>query len=107
MDIDKQKISWICSCCNEHQESEKEYASYPYNISDLSISCKNTKVTNPFSREEAELTPLEEAAYALIMGAQIAAGDTYFYNSSAQKIVRVGLDWFREYHAESYMKLLD
>jgi|5B_taG_2_1085324.scaffolds.fasta_scaffold220306_2 hypothetical protein len=102
-----QKISWKCGCCNEIQTSEKEYKTFPYKINQMSISCKNKKVTNHFSGQSAEVTPLEEAVYSMIMGVQIFAGKSYMTNPKAQKVVRAGLDWFREYHAANYMTLLD
>jgi hypothetical protein len=101
-----QKISWKCGCCNKIQTSEKEYKSFPYRINQMSISCKNQKVTNHFSGQSTEVTPLEEAVYSMIMGVQIAAPN-YMANPGAQKVVRAGLDWFREYHAANYMTLLD
>ena len=102
-----QKIRWKCGCCNEIQTSEKEYKTFPYKISQMSISCKNQKVTNHFSGQSTEVTPLEEAVYSMIMGVQMFAGKSYMTNPGAQKVVRAGLDWFREYHAANYMTLLD
>jgi len=103
----KQRISWKCGCCNKTQTSDKEYRTFPYRINMMSIWCKNKEVTNHFSGETVEVSPLEEAVYSMIMGAQIVAGKTYMTNPGAQKVVRAGLDWFRENHAVSYMKLLD
>lgn len=102
----KQQIQWRCGCCNKIQTSEKEYGSYPYRLDQMSISCRNQNITNHFTGESAEVTPLEEAAYSMIMGIQLVAKD-YMVNPKAQQAVRKGLDWFRQYHADTYMKLLD
>ena len=103
-----QKISYRCSCCNDLVTTEKEYKYYPYKLFGphrLSITCRNVKIKDMYG-EDIEITPLEEAAYSIIMGVQIATPN-YMTNPKAQKVVRAGLDWFREYHARTYMRLLD
>ena len=55
-------------------------------------------VENPFTGEQAILTPNELAMYDLIKGAE--AFGKY-------DIVRKGLDWFRGANARAYMILLD
>ena len=55
-------------------------------------------VTNPFSGEQAVLTPNELAMYDLIMGAQLVQD---------WKLTQKGLDWFRGANARAYMILLD
>lgn len=55
-------------------------------------------VENPFTGEQAILTPNELAMYDLIKGAE--AFGRY-------DIMRKGLDWFRGANARAYMILLD
>ena len=55
-------------------------------------------VENPFTGEQAILTPNELAMYDLIKGAE--AFGKY-------DLVRKGLDWFRGANARAYMILLD
>ena len=106
--IGMKPITYKCSCCNDFVTTEKEYGSYPYKLTGphkLSVTCRNVKIKDMYG-EEIEITPLEEAAYSIIMGIQIATPD-YMKNPKAQMVVRAGLDWFREYHAKTYMRLLD
>jgi len=56
------------------------------------------EVTNPFSGESCMLTPEAVAVYDSMMGAEMT-GD--------YKMLRKGLDWFRQYFPEEYMVLLD
>ena len=51
------------------------------------------------------LTPVEESVYSMIMGAQMMP--KYMTSPGLQKIVRKGLDWFRDNNAKAYMTLLD
>ena len=55
-------------------------------------------VTNPFSSESIELSPLEVTVYDIIMGAQ---------QFGAYKTVQTGLEWFRRFNPKAYMVLLD
>jgi len=55
-------------------------------------------VTNPFSGDGIELTPVAATVYDIVMGANaLGAYDT----------VRKGLDWFRRFYPREYMVLLD
>ena len=56
------------------------------------------EVTNPFSGESCMLTPEAVAVYDSMMGAEMT-GD--------YKMLRKGLDWFRQYFPKEYMVLLD
>ena len=56
------------------------------------------EVRNPFSGQSCVLTPEAVAVYDTISGANMM-GD--------YKMVRQGLDWFREHFPEEYMVLLD
>ena len=56
------------------------------------------EVTNPFSGESCMLTPEAVAVYDSMMGAEMI-GD--------YKMLRKGLDWFRQYFPKEYMVLLD
>ena len=73
-----------------HTELPKCYDAAKYTEGDL--------VENPFTGEQAILTPNELAMYDLIKGAE--AFGKY-------DIVRKGLDWFRGANARAYMILLD
>jgi len=55
-------------------------------------------VTNPFSGESCELTPVAVAVYDIIMGAQ---------TFGAYRTVQTGLEWFRRFYPREYMILLD
>lgn len=55
-------------------------------------------VKNPFSGESCMLTPEAVAVYDSLRGAEMM-GDF--------KMLRKGLDWFRQYFPEEYMVLLD
>jgi len=109
----KEKITYICGCCEEKTTTELKYTKYPYNVSDCMICCdkpindKFLNVKNPFSGESYRLKGVEESVYSMIMGAQVVAGKSYMTNPGAQKVVRAGLDWFRDNNAKAYMVLLD
>ena len=62
------------------------------------VGTENEVITNPFSGESITLSPEAVAVYDTIQGCQLI-GD--------YKTMRKGLDWFRKYHAEAYMVLLD
>ena len=62
------------------------------------VGTESEKITNPFSGQSITLSPEAVAVYDTIMGCQLIG-----YYKTMQK----GLDWFRLYHAEAYMVLLD
>lgn len=62
------------------------------------VGTENEVIRNPFSGESITLSPEAVAVYDTIQGCQLI-GD--------YKTMRKGLDWFRKYHAEAYMVLLD
>jgi len=68
-------------------------------------------VTNPFSGQSIAMPRFAVAVYDVIMGANRLAEHhdfTYGMGSSPDwKLVRKGLDWFRQYFAKEYMVLLD
>jgi len=107
----KNKINYICGCCEKETTTEIEYTKYPYDVSDCMIVCDKEDnkdfltITNPFSGESYKLTGVEESVYAVIMGSQMVPG--YESNPKLIKGVRNGLDWFRENNAKAYMVLLD
>ena len=69
---------------------------------------EGSKVRNPFSGEEYELTNTELSMYDFIVGTQLVF-------EMAPKMVtkqqvtdfQKGLDWFRQHNASAYMTLLD
>ena len=67
-------------------------------MKDLIVGKSSEVVQNEFSGEKATLTPNAVAIYDLIKGAE---------RFGSYKIMRVGLDWFRKYHPNEYMILLD
>jgi len=107
----KERITYVCGCCNEKTTTEEKYTKYPYNVSDCMISCDKESnkdfltIRNPFSGQSYKLTGVEESVYAVIMGSQMFPG--YEKNPELIKGVRNGLDWFRENNAKAYMVLLD
>ena len=62
------------------------------------VGTESEKITNPFSGQSITLSPEAVAVYDTIMGCQLI-GD--------YRTMQKGLDWFRRYHAEAYMVLLD
>ena len=64
------------------------------------------EVQNPFSGEKVMLEPDAVAVYDSIKGAEYLADPNNGDDPKWEK-VRQGLDWFREYEPEAYMKLLD
>jgi hypothetical protein len=56
------------------------------------------EVTNPFSGDSCVLTPEAVAVYDTIKGCEMM-GD--------YRMVRKGLEWFREFFPKEYMVLLD
>ena len=69
------------------------------------------KVTNPYSGQSIELPKFAVAVYDVIMGSNLIAekyDQTHGIGTSPDwKLVRKGLDWFRQYFAKEYMVLLD
>ena len=65
---------------------------------DLNLYEHNVKVKNPYTGVERELTPIQEAVYSTIKGAEMCG---------MVHIMRQGLDWYRQYYADIYMDLLD
>ena len=55
-------------------------------------------ITNPYSGESVKLSPEAVAVYDTIKGAEMLGN----YDT-----VGKGLDWFRQYYPDEYMKLLD
>ena len=109
--MNKEHITYVAKNGKEIT-TKRKYTKFPYELSDTSI-VDNTDgslddwltIINPFSGDSYKLSPVEEAVYSVIMGAQMIPG--YMTNSELQKNVRKGLDWFRENNAEAYMVLLD
>ena len=68
-------------------------------------------VTNPFSGQSIAMPRFAVAVYDVIMGSNLIAeryDATHGMGSSPDwKLVRKGLDWFRQYFAKEYMVLLD
>ena len=64
------------------------------------------KIKNPFSGVEVTLEPDAVAVYDCIKGAEYLADPNDGSDPKWEK-VREGLDWFRKYEPEAYMKLLD
>ena len=68
-------------------------------------------VTNPFSGQSTDLPRFAVAVYDVIMGSNLIAeryDSKHGMGSSPDwKLVRKGLDWFRQHFAKEYMVLLD
>lgn len=74
-------------------------------------------VTNPFTGDQAILTPNELAIYDFIKGAEYTiavnyqkTGDFFVEDPAIVKLtnnMRKGLDWFRDANPRAYMILLD
>ena len=70
-------------------------------------------VANPFTGDQAILTPNELAMYDFIKGAEYTISVTYnddILDPQVSKLsdqMRKGLDWFRTANARAYMILLD
>ena len=65
---------------------------------DLVIFDEKEMIENRFTGEVVELEPEAVAVYDLTIGAEMLG---------MYKIVRKGLDWFKEYYTKEYMILLD
>ena len=55
-------------------------------------------VEHPYTKQKILLTPLQEAVYSTIKGAEMLG---------QWVIVKQGVNWFKQYHADIYMDLLD
>jgi hypothetical protein len=64
----------------------------------LVLDSEPVEVTNPFSGDSCVLTPEAVAVYDTIKGCEMM-GD--------YRMVRKGLEWFREFFPKEYMILLD
>ena len=70
-------------------------------------------VSNPFTGQQAILTPNELAMYDFIKGAEYTISVTYnddILDPTVAKLaneMRKGLDWFRQANARAYLTLLD
>ncbi len=88
--------------------SKEKYTKFPYEMGEATFLEEGHElltVKNPFSGESYTLTPVEESVYSMIMGSQMMP--MYMTSPGLQKIVRQGLDWFRDNNAKAYMTLLD
>ena len=83
------------------------FASADYSTTPLEMET----VTNPFSGQSIAMPRFAVAVYDVIMGSNLIAeryDATHGMGSSPDwKLVRKGLDWFRQYFAKEYMVLLD
>ena len=113
---EKHKITYVCCETGETITTEKKYTKLPYRLEDITIGSTNVKVKNPFSGEEYELDPIEEAVYACIKGAEMMASVKVIsiYENGVKSLqnkmwdtVNSGCDWFRSNNTEAYMRLLD
>ena len=83
----------------------------PFADADYSNPFEMETVSNPFSGESIAMPKFAVAVYDVIMGSNLIAeryDQTHGMGSSPDwKLVRKGLDWFRQYFAKEYMVLLD
>ena len=84
----------------------------PFNQCDISDEPLTMEtVTNPFSGQSIAMPRFAVAIYDVIMGSNLIAeqyDSKHGMGSSPDwKLVRKGLDWFRQYFAKEYMVLLD
>jgi len=106
--MNKDNITYTVYSTGKEVTSKKKYTKFPYNMENVSFLEEGHElltVQNPFSGSSYTLTPVEEGVYSMIMGSQMIAG--YEQSNTRIKIVRRGLDWFRDNNAEAYMILLD
>lgn len=71
---------------------------------------KGDIVSNPYTGEEAELSPEELSMYDFIIGAEQVITRGIFDTKSRNKMIsefRRGIDWFRRSNPDAYMILLD
>ena len=103
----KDSITYIDGTGKEVTSKEK-YTKFPYDMEQVTFLEEGHEmltIENPFSKETYRLTPVEESVYSMIMGSQMMP--MYMTSPGLQKIVRQGLDWFRDNNAKAYMTLLD
>ena len=84
----------------------------PFNQCDFSDEPLTMEtVTNPFSGQSIAMPRFAVAIYDVIMGSNLIAeqyDSKHGMGSSPDwKLVRMGLDWFRQHFAKEYMVLLD
>lgn len=71
---------------------------------------KGEVVSNPYTGEEAELSPEELSMYDFIKGAEMVLNRGIFDTKSRNKLIsefQRGIDWFRRSNPSAYMILLD
>jgi len=64
-------------------------------------------VQNRFSGEECELNAMELSMYDFVIGSTIVLEMAGGYKHTDVKLLRKGLDWFRQNNSQAYMTLLD
>ena len=83
----------------------------PFLIAKETLDTEMETVSNPFSGQSIAMPRFAVAVYDVIMGSNLMAeryDQTHGMGSSPDwKIVRKGLDWFRQHFAKEYMVLLD
>jgi len=68
---------------------------------------KGATVRNRFSGEECELNAMELSMYDFVIGSTIVLEMAGGYKHTDVKLLRKGLDWFRQNNSQAYMILLD
>jgi len=68
---------------------------------------KGAVVQNRFGGDSIELNNIELSMYDFVMGASIAVEMCMFNTPQHLKVLRRGLDWFKQHNAKAYMVLLD
>ena len=83
----------------------------PFADADYSNPFEMETVSNPFSGQSISMPKFAVAVYDVTMGSNLIAEqyDTKHGMGSSPdwKLVRKGLDWFRQHFAKEYMVLLD
>ena len=83
----------------------------PFLIAKESLTTEMETVSNPFSGQSIAMPSFAVAVYDVIMGSNLIAekyDSVHGWGSAPEwKIVRKGLDWFRQHFAKEYMVLLD
>ena len=83
----------------------------PFADADYSNPLEMETITNPFSGQSIAMPRFAVAVYDVTMGSNHLAeryDQTHGMGSSPDwKLVRMGLDWFRQHFAKEYMVLLD
>jgi hypothetical protein len=70
------------------------------------VYTEGAEVTNRFGGDSCYLNAEELSMYDFIIGASTLM-EMGMYAPKTINDMRKGLDWFRKYNAEAYMKLLD